>query len=315
MSSCGVSGEAVTRLVPAILGSAATGDLDSDGDDDIALTGRIDEVAGVYTMENLGSTSFEEPVNLSTDGANRVQILDADADGDLDIANEYGFFLNDGTGSFTQTLAFPTPGTPADVDGDGDLDLFRTHWRDYDDREGFSGISIRLNAGDNVYGRAVAFPTWGVRTPSGVAFLDVNGDGRPDLVLGTTSPDGETAVASFLNDGLPYSPGDADRNGVIDVCEVFQRGDANGNGVIDISDPAFLLNYIFLGGSKVSCLEAADGNNDGQADISDAVFILSYHFLGGRPPPPPGPDCGKDPEGGDLGCKSYTGCGEFDLGS
>src|SRR4029434_2150051 len=84
---------------------------------------------------------------------------------------------------------------------------------------------------------------------------------------------------------------------------------------LNITDPIRLLNYMFLGQGEVPCLDAADANNDGEADISDAIFIMSYNFARGRPPPSPGPParaaCGKDPEGGDLGCASYTGCGDF----
>jgi len=240
-----------------------------------------------------------------------------DSDGDLDLASNAGFFVNDGAGSFTATVAYS--GDPVDVDGDGDLDVFRMHQRQFEDFYivGFNGISILLNAGGNVFAPPVAFPM-GVNLPLAAAFLHLDDDGKPDLVLGTrvdTLFDVES-VTAFLNDGLPYHQGDTDRNGVLDVCEMFHRGDVDSSGTLNITDPIRLLNYLFQGVGEVPCLDAADANNDGEADISDAVFIMNYNFAGGRPPPPPGPPdmsaCGPDPEGGDLGCSSYTGCADLE---
>jgi hypothetical protein len=316
----GAGGEE-TLLVPGLsaLNSVAAGDPGGDGDNDIFFAGQIDDVTGLFTMENRGSGSFGEPVTLAAEFAEAIQVLDADGDLDLDLVNLYGFLLNDGTGSFKETVAFPEWREPADLDGDGDLDLLRGHRRTIDDHsiEGFHGISIRLNTGGKTFDPPVAFPT-GARIPMSSAVLELNGDGRPDLVAGTADDNPVSpgvALAAFLNVDRPYHQGDADRNGVLDLCESFHRGDVDSSGVINITDPIRLFNYLFHGVGEISCLEAADGNNDGSADISDAIFILAFNFTGGRRPPPPGPPdlsaCGKDPEGGDLGCTSYTGCGDF----
>ncbi len=81
----------------------------------------------------------------------------------------------------------------------------------------------------------------------------------------------------------------------------FIRGDVNMDGELDVSDPAALLDYVFLGGKAPKCWEAADSNCDGKIDISDAVYTLSYLFVGGPPPPPPNaPE--EEYEPGALGC-------------
>jgi hypothetical protein len=82
----------------------------------------------------------------------------------------------------------------------------------------------------------------------------------------------------------------------------FRRGDVNGDGKEDITDPIFLLGFLFLGGSATPCPDAADGNDDGRLDITDPIFLLSFLFQGGQEPPAPGPrTCGADPTADSLG--------------
>ncbi len=75
----------------------------------------------------------------------------------------------------------------------------------------------------------------------------------------------------------------------------FVRGDTNNDGKVNISDAAYLLNYLFGGGTKPSCYEVGDINDDTGQDISDAVFLLRFLFLGDSQPPAPFPVCDFDP--------------------
>jgi len=88
----------------------------------------------------------------------------------------------------------------------------------------------------------------------------------------------------------------------------FQRGDVDGRGGLDISDPIFLLAYLFLSGEALACLDAADINGDGTLGIGDAVYSLSYQFLGGPAPKSPFPECGIKDRINNLDCQSYPGC-------
>lgn len=95
------------------------------------------------------------------------------------------------------------------------------------------------------------------------------------------------------------------RSGIIQLTfpPTFIRGDANDNGILSISDPIYLLNYLFRGGPIPPCGDAADANDDGEIDIADVVRIVVYLFAEGTipPPSPPGPP-GFDPTLDGLGC-------------
>ncbi|NHN24973.1 T9SS type A sorting domain-containing protein [Flavobacterium jejuense] len=114
------------------------GDLDGDGDYDIAASSRDDD--SIFWFENNGGSNptFTKIVLTNTaDGARRVSIDDIDGDGDLDIfaVSNYddtvSWFENDGAiaPSFTEQIITKTADgansiSVGDVDGDGDLDIF-----------------------------------------------------------------------------------------------------------------------------------------------------------------------------------------------
>ena len=97
------------------------------------------------------------------------------------------------------------------------------------------------------------------------------------------------------------------QDGGIDIRRGFIRGDGNKDDGVDISDPVFLLDYVFKGGRAPPCKDAADANNDTRLDISDPIWLLNYLFKGGPQPSEPFPQAGVDPSDdgkGSLGCES-----------
>jgi hypothetical protein len=74
----------------------------------------------------------------------------------------------------------------------------------------------------------------------------------------------------------------------------FVRGDVDARGGLGLTDAVVVLNFLFIGGIRPLCLDAADANDDGGVNITDAIYILSYLFLGGPRPPPPFPEAGTD---------------------
>jgi len=89
----------------------------------------------------------------------------------------------------------------------------------------------------------------------------------------------------------------------------FKRGDANEDGQVNVSDPVYLLSWLFQGGQAPPCVDAADANDDGSVNMSDGVYLNSWLFSTGPQPPQPGPStCGEDPTIDSLSCDSYTPC-------
>ena len=82
----------------------------------------------------------------------------------------------------------------------------------------------------------------------------------------------------------------------------FLRGDSNGDGHVDISDPKYLLDYVYNGGPAPKCKDAADANDDGILDVNDAKIIFSYLFSGGVQLPAPSTKPGFDLTLDNLSC-------------
>jgi Calx-beta domain/FG-GAP-like repeat len=117
--------------------SVALGDLDGDGDLDIASSSLLDDTIAWYN-NTAGNASAWTPTNISTtqDGASSVVAADFDGDGDLDLAsassisNDVVWFANTAGNASTWTpnnIDLTANGALAlavgDLDGDGDMDL------------------------------------------------------------------------------------------------------------------------------------------------------------------------------------------------
>ncbi len=61
-------------------------------------------------------------------------------------------------------------------------------------------------------------------------------------------------------------------------------GDADGNTLVTISDPVFLITYIFGGGPSPDPLSLGDADCNGLVTISDAVYLITFIFGGGPAP-------------------------------
>ena len=57
----------------------------------------------------------------------------------------------------------------------------------------------------------------------------------------------------------------------------------------------FSLSYQFSGGETPPCLEACDVNGESGIEVSDPVYLLNYLFIAGPPPPDPFPACDAAP--------------------
>lgn len=118
----------------------------------------------------------------------------------------------------------------------------------------------------------------------------------------SAAPVGTHAYTIAAHDGVRTSAPAACSVTVTGSGQLFLRGDANATNSVDLSDPVFLLAYLFSSGAAPTCDDAADFDDDGALNVADAVYLLGYLFSQGPPPPPPFPAPGSDPTADPLGC-------------
>ncbi len=250
--------------------SVALGDVDGDGRPDIIVASQCaDPIScdiGLYGSIGvmLSSTGFQ-PMQVYNSGGNRtqsVQIADVNGDGipDLvaasrcpagnDCSFAYGYtssgtvsvLLGTGTGTFQAATAYDSGGIEpyaamvSDVNGDGKPDLIAFNLIDENggDTENAS-VRVLLGKGDGTFGSAMTYAAGAYAT--GAAVQDVNGDGKPDILVATTCTT-QNSVSGCLGVLL-----------------------GNGNGTFQ-SAPIYAP-----GGYATYFLAESDLNRDGKADL------------------------------------------------
>jgi hypothetical protein len=123
------------------------GDLDNDGDKDLAVAQFGYDDGETRWIENLGDWQFQSHMLQFLSGPVNVEITDIDYDNDLDIISlvsqeweEIYCFINDGTGQFQPNLLFGSSNQDygssgialCDLDQDGDEDILYTNGDAFD---------------------------------------------------------------------------------------------------------------------------------------------------------------------------------------
>ncbi len=207
----------------------ALGDLDGDGDTDIACTAFT--LNKVYWLRNEGGFAFTAvDVTTGLTGVSHVVANDYDNDGDVDLAvtvqtaGAARLLRNNGTGTFTNELLAnmltPRAITNGDVDQDGDMDIMYS---------GGGGTGWFENTGTAFTQRSV-FTYFGAR---GVNIGDLNGDGYNDLVVCDYEEDdlvwrGYSATGQFMSPG-----GVLDTD--FDYVSMAFAADLDGDGDLDVA--------------------------------------------------------------------------------
>jgi uncharacterized protein (DUF2141 family) len=278
--------------------AVAAADLNGDGKPDLAVANFIS--GSVSVLLNHGDGTFPAPTSSSdaypTGGKPRsVAVVDLNGDGKLDLAvanafdNTVSVLLNAGDGTFPHQVAYPTGAGPlsvaaADLNGDGKLDLAVAN------ASGGVGdivntVSVLYGKGDGTFDPQVYYPT-GVG-PDGVAAADLNGDGKPDVVVANSQGDldaqhanGSVSVLINAGDGKfepqvvyptglgPSSVAVADLNGDGKPDLIVANGvDGNVSVLLGKGDGTFLPQVIYPTGSGPSSVVVADLNGDGKLDL------------------------------------------------
>jgi len=246
-----------------------SGDIDGDGDQDI-LT-----VDGFWA--NDGAAHF---AMIAAYIGQPLQALDVDRDGDLDLTVHRGanleLLVNRG-GAVFQRVSFGAYGSGAfgsapfvrflDADEDGDLDLLVT-------RSGVDGITLHAQLGAGVFAAPLTLQAPAVNGPVGQ--MDVDGDGRLDLVVGRLAPV-QVLLAWIRGRGLTFSEQREWR--VREAPLAF--ADCDGDGDIEALGTYRLENFQFDGPSAGAAEQyALDGATPGTLGV--------HPVLGARGPLRPG---------------------------
>ena len=79
--------------------------------------------------------------------------------------------------------------------------------------------------------------------------------------------------------------------------------DADGDGDMDIANTN-QVEWLFLGSATSGCLAITNVNGVAEVDISDPIWVLEFLFLGSPPPVEPFPERGASTSDADseLGC-------------
>ena len=230
-----------------------------------ALSALPEKLPGVRSATTpQGTLSFASGAIYNTGGFQAEQVVAADLNGDgkadLVVVNScgssnacsgdgtVGVLLNDGNGAFDTAVPYTTNGwltqqvAIGDVNGDGKPDIVVVN--QCASNPGTTScsttgnVAVLLGNGDGTFQAAVTYDSGGYQSFA-VAIADVNGDGKPDLLVvnycgssNACSGDGTVAVLLGNGDGtfqssVTYDTGAAE-------SDAIAVGDVNGDGKPDL---------------------------------------------------------------------------------
>jgi hypothetical protein len=226
--------------VGAAPASVSIGDLNGDGNFDLAVANRNNNNVSVLLGDGTGSFAPQANSPFAVGIApESVAIGNLDGDGNLDLAvanfgsNNVSVLLGDGTGSFAPQANSPFPvGTGprsaalANLDGDGNLDLVTANVTS-------NNVSVLLGDGTGSFAPQANSPFPVGASPHSVAIGDLSGDGTFDLAVANRN---NNNVSVLLGDGTgSFAPQANSPFPVGAAPESVATGDLDGDGNLDLA--------------------------------------------------------------------------------
>jgi hypothetical protein len=292
--------------------SVTVADLTGDGIPDLVVAnhGPYAQPGSVSVLLGKGDGTFQ-PQHTYAVGTDPVAVVVADLNGDgkpdIVVGNEGGPFkpansvsvlLGNGTGTFESQQTFAVGNTldsvaVADLNGDGSPDIVVTNRGSFSNPA--NSASVLLGNGDGSFQTQQTYSVGSY--PASVAVADLNGDGKPELVVANERSNSVSVLLgsgdgsfqpqyTFSVGSYPYSVGVADLNGdgVPDIV-VANRGssfhpDDSVSVLLGNGDGSFQSQRTYTVGPEPDSVAVADLNGDGIPDIvvadeyDDAVSVL-----------------------------------------
>ena len=293
----------------------AVADVNGDGKPDLLVANYYDASVGVLLGN--GDGTFQKATRFPLNGQPRcVRAADVNGDGKLDLVvvpnftATVGLLLGNGDGTFQPVVTFGSGGlwpmsvAVADVNGDGRPDFVVANSCS-DAQCTDSVVGVLLGNGDGTFQPVVTYGVGQRFTAQSVAVADVNGDGKPDLLVTNSCEvlqcaNGSVGVLLGNGDGtfqpaVTYGADQgfsaqsvvvADMNGDGRPDLVLASDYANnrgGNGSVGVllgnGDGTFQPAVVYgAGGETATSVAVADVNADGKPDVIVANLCAGLGF-------------------------------------